>query len=205
LNGQKYDTRIVGLEVVPNAKEILVALYEKGTKMCESYGLETYYNQFMKEQFKFRWDIVLKHEEIYKIEDEIAVGQIEELIDQAKDDVEMIYYYNEVLIPAHLPGAPESPIDSTEEEDDADVWEGSGTMLTLENYEQVLAEEMAKPHDPKQCEDLEESIAYYEELMQMKQDRETKMLSQANEYAAHVDTHGGGWKVGSQRPHLDHE
>jgi hypothetical protein len=39
VDGKKYDTRVVGLEVIPNAREILLALYAKCIAMCDSYGV----------------------------------------------------------------------------------------------------------------------------------------------------------------------
>lgn len=197
LNGQKYDTRLTGVEVIPNAKEILCALYAKGIKMAEDYGTETYFNQFAIDQMRFRWDVVLKHEEIHKIEDELALGQIEQLVQYAKDDVEMIYYYNEVLVPAHGPNAPPSPLESTEEENDDDVMEGEGRTLTLENWDQVMAEIDAEEPDVDEEKALQDNIAFYDELARLKLERKEKMEKEAAETHEIIKEMGGGFRMGS--------
>jgi len=197
LNGQKYDTRIPGLPVVPNSKEVLTALYAKITKMCEQYGLGTYYNQYMTEQVKYRWDIVNKYDDVYKIEDEIGLGQMEQLIDWAKGDLETVFYYNEVLVPAHMPGVEDPQMPDTTEEDDEDVWEGEGVTVTLDNVDELMAAEAAANPDFDADTALDEPIEGYNAMVKSMKEREIKMEAEAAEYGAEIDDIGGGWRMGS--------
>jgi len=197
-NGQKYDTRLVGVEVIPNSKEILEALYAKGTAMCEAYGTETYFNRWQIDQFRFRWDICLRHNEVHKIEDEIAVGQMEELIAMAKGDIELIYHYNEVIIPSVLGEETEiSPVESTEEEEEEDLWRGEGPKITIENFDEEYAKIEAMDEDLDEEANISEVIERYEEMAEMKKEREAKMIEEAEEMHAVVREVGGGWRMGS--------
>ena len=39
VDGSKYDTRVPGVEVIPNSREVLLSLYAKGIKLCDEYGV----------------------------------------------------------------------------------------------------------------------------------------------------------------------
>jgi len=137
VDGKKYDTRIAGVEVVPNAREILLALYEKTQTKCDEYGLDTYYNEFVKQQTGFRKQIVEANEDHYKIEDLIACGQIEELIEQAQDNLEALFHYNEITLKSEGQHCElgESEDDLSDAEDP--IYGIQGQLFTPENIQEV--------------------------------------------------------------------
>jgi NADH dehydrogenase (ubiquinone) 1 alpha subcomplex subunit 5 len=192
-NGQKYDTRIAGVEVIPNAREILLALYAKADKMCDDYGLDIYYNEFVKTQVGFRREIVEQHEEVHIIEDTISCGQIEELVEQARDDIEALYHYNEIYLNSEGKDCELGSSSGEELSADEDPRLGeTGLLVTEENYEELLA---SFP-DPT-AEELAGAIAERERMAEMMAVRAREAEKGAAEHLARNTEEGGGWRVGS--------
>lgn len=193
VDGKKYDTRIPGIEVIPNSKEVLVSLYAKATELCDKYGTDVYYNEFVKQNIKFRWDIVNKHEETWAIEDEIGVGQMEELIQHARDDIETIYDYNEIIIPSE---DKVSELGSDDDDLSDDITYDSrlgeqGIWVTLDNYDELLA------NNPEPTEEqLDTLIAKRVEMDNMMAEREIEAEAGAKEHEDRNATQGGGWRMG---------
>ncbi|KAJ2698617.1 hypothetical protein FB645_005591 [Coemansia sp. IMI 203386] len=84
-------TGIVGIPVNPNARPQLIALYKKTldelkAKIPESAA----YRQSVETITKQRLSIVEQHEDAARIEELINCGQIEELVDQAQDEIGLI-------------------------------------------------------------------------------------------------------------------
>ncbi|KAJ2235980.1 hypothetical protein GGF40_002356 [Coemansia sp. RSA 1286] len=87
----KVTTGIVGIPVNPNARPQLIALYKKTldelkAKIPESAA----YRQSVETITKQRLSIVEQHEDAARIEELINCGQIEELVDQAQDEIGLI-------------------------------------------------------------------------------------------------------------------
>jgi len=144
----KKSTGIAGLDVVPNAREVLIKLYTKALNDVKIMPEHVVYRQVVEEFTSFRLEIVKRHEDvsaqetgtdgerggvlraaapqqrrsllpaaskltslthspspslpltttslppqIYEIEKEIACGQVEELIEMAKSELELIPLY----------------------------------------------------------------------------------------------------------------
>lgn len=86
----KETTGIVGLDVVPNAREVLINLYKKtlveirGVPEDEGYrkAVETFTSQRLK--------VCQEEEDWEMIEKRLGCGQVEELIEEAQDELKLI-------------------------------------------------------------------------------------------------------------------
>ena len=194
VNGAKYDSRVAGLEVVPNAREVLLALYAKCDSLCDQYGTDVFYNEFVKKQTSFRKQIVEANEEIHIIEDTIACGQIEELIEQARDDIETVYHYNEIIMKSE--GQPSELGESEEDdsEDDHPVTGDNGIKFTPENI-QELYDAIEYPTE----EQLAEAMAERQEMADAMKHREELAEGQAMAHTWQNSIVGGGFKAGGGR------
>lgn len=92
---RKGTTGIVGLDVVPNAREVLDELYTKTLRDIQIIPEGVAYRTAVEAFTKYRLDVVRRLDSIEAIEDEIGVGQVEELIEQAKDELDLIPQYAE--------------------------------------------------------------------------------------------------------------
>jgi len=88
----KESTRLTGLAVVPNAREVLVTLYERTLKMVRELipDENNPYREDVEAITKNRLRIVREEKLHSNIEQRIDAGQIEELIIQAEDELELI-------------------------------------------------------------------------------------------------------------------
>lgn len=89
----KKTTGIVGLDVVPNAKEVLTRLYEKTLSDIKIIPEGVAYREQVEKFTKHRLSVVQKHDDIWEIEKELALGQVEELIEEAKGELVLIPEY----------------------------------------------------------------------------------------------------------------
>ena len=80
----KRSTKIVGLEVIPNARELLSSLYNKTLSLLSEMPDKSAYRVNTERIVKERLKIVSTETEDSKIEAKIKQGQMEELVDQAK-------------------------------------------------------------------------------------------------------------------------
>jgi ETC complex I subunit conserved region len=90
----KTSTGLVGLMVDPNGKETLLKMstdvLSSITKIPSSSG----YRTDVEKWFTFIHASALKHNDIKSIEDDIGLGQIEEVIKMAEAELDLIEYYH---------------------------------------------------------------------------------------------------------------
>eukprot|EP00271_Cylindrocystis_brebissonii_P013313 TRINITY_DN33055_c0_g1_i1.p1 TRINITY_DN33055_c0_g1~~TRINITY_DN33055_c0_g1_i1.p1 ORF type:complete len:144 (+),score=31.22 TRINITY_DN33055_c0_g1_i1:210-641(+) len=86
----KESTGLVGLDVVPNAREVLIQLYNDTLKAVQVIPSAAAYRQNVEKFTQYRLRVCEEQQEWEAIEKEIACGQVEELICQAKDELELI-------------------------------------------------------------------------------------------------------------------
>uniref|UniRef100_A0A7S2S4N5 Uncharacterized protein n=1 Tax=Mucochytrium quahogii TaxID=96639 RepID=A0A7S2S4N5_9STRA len=86
----KPTTGIVGLPVVPNAREVLTELYTKTLDNIKEYPKENTYRTSVEQITNFRLKVVKENEDIDTIEETIDCGQVEELIEQAEEELDLM-------------------------------------------------------------------------------------------------------------------
>jgi NADH dehydrogenase (ubiquinone) 1 alpha subcomplex subunit 5 len=86
----KTSTGIVGLEVVPNGREVLMALSEKLIGMVGTLPESAHYRRNVEAVYRGRLDACRAHTEVEAIEAAVGQGQIEELIRMARDEEKLI-------------------------------------------------------------------------------------------------------------------
>ena len=86
----KSSTGIVGMEVRPDAPEILLSLYSKTLAELESLPAEAGYRSAVEALTKGRMAAVEGAKSIEEIETAIGGGQVEQLIKQAEEELSLI-------------------------------------------------------------------------------------------------------------------
>eukprot|EP00897_Mesotaenium_endlicherianum_P008870 jgi/Mesen1/8010/ME000425S07205 len=86
----KDSTGIVGIDVVTNAREVLIGLYRDTLKAVQVIPQEAVYRQNVEKLTQHRLKVCEEEQEWDAIEKKISCGQVEELIVQAKDELELI-------------------------------------------------------------------------------------------------------------------
>lgn len=86
----KSTTGIVGLEVVPNAREVLIDLYSKTLKEVEGVPADENYRKAVETFTKHRLQVCQQEEDWEEIEKKLGCGQVEELIEEAQDELRLI-------------------------------------------------------------------------------------------------------------------
>ncbi|KAJ6867705.1 hypothetical protein NC652_038801 [Populus alba x Populus x berolinensis] len=86
----KQTTGIVGLDVVPNARAVLINLYTKTLKEIKAVPEDEGYRKAVETFTKHRLTVCEEEEEWEKIEERIGCGQVEELIGEAQDEIKLI-------------------------------------------------------------------------------------------------------------------
>ncbi|KAK2654002.1 hypothetical protein Ddye_013858 [Dipteronia dyeriana] len=86
----KETTGIVGLEVVPNAREVLINLYNKTLKEIQAVPEDEGYRKAVESFTRHRLEACQKEKDWEKIEKSIGCGQVEELIEEAQDELKLI-------------------------------------------------------------------------------------------------------------------
>ena len=86
----KETTRIVGLEVVPNAREVLISLYGRTLKEIEAVPENEGYRKAVESFTRHRLQVCHEEEDWEMIEKRIGCGQVEELIEEAQDELKLI-------------------------------------------------------------------------------------------------------------------
>ncbi|XP_011046056.1 PREDICTED: probable NADH dehydrogenase [ubiquinone] 1 alpha subcomplex subunit 5, mitochondrial isoform X1 [Populus euphratica] len=113
----KQTTGIVGLDVVPNARAVLINLYSKTLKEIKAVPEDEGYRKAVETFTKHRLTVCEEEEEWEKIEERIDCGQVEEAQDELKligkmiewdpwgvpDDHECEIIENDAPIPKHVP------------------------------------------------------------------------------------------------------
>ncbi|XP_006843342.2 probable NADH dehydrogenase [ubiquinone] 1 alpha subcomplex subunit 5, mitochondrial [Amborella trichopoda] len=86
----KETTGIVGLEVVPNAREVLISLYSRTLKEIQAVPETEGYRKAVETFTNHRLKICREEQDWENIEKRIGCGQVEELIEEAEDELKLI-------------------------------------------------------------------------------------------------------------------
>ncbi|XP_030500933.2 probable NADH dehydrogenase [ubiquinone] 1 alpha subcomplex subunit 5, mitochondrial [Cannabis sativa] len=86
----KQTTGIVGLDVVPNARQVLIELYNKTLKEVEAIPADEGYRKAVEHFTRQRLKVCEEEEDWEVIEKRLACGQVEELIEEARDELTLI-------------------------------------------------------------------------------------------------------------------
>lgn len=90
----KETTGIVGLDVVPNAREVLISLYSKTLDDIQSVPKDEGYRKAVESFTNHRLKVCQEEEDWEQIEKRLGCGQVEELIEEAKDELKLISMLN---------------------------------------------------------------------------------------------------------------
>jgi len=103
VNPVKYTTNITGLDVVPNGREVLMGLLKETLASIASYnaalGFEPAHNESVRRLSEHRLQVCQQNESHAAIEKALWFGQIEELIQQAEDELDLLVTMNEEVKP----------------------------------------------------------------------------------------------------------
>ncbi|KAK8714759.1 hypothetical protein V6N13_042108 [Hibiscus sabdariffa] len=86
----KETTGIVGLDVVPNAREVLIGLYSKTLKEIQAVPEDEGYRKAVESFTRHRLKVCQEEEDWEVIEKRLGCGQVEELIEEARDELTLI-------------------------------------------------------------------------------------------------------------------
>ncbi|KAE8704696.1 putative NADH dehydrogenase 1 alpha subcomplex subunit 5 [Hibiscus syriacus] len=86
----KDTTGIVGLDVVPNAREVLIGLYSKTLKEIQTVPEDEGYRKAVESFTRHRLKVCQEEEDWEMIEQRLGCGQVEELIEEARDELTLI-------------------------------------------------------------------------------------------------------------------
>lgn len=86
----KKSTGLVGLPVVPNAREELIKIYAKTLEKVKMFPADVEYRKGVEQITNYRLSVVKRLPDHEAIEEEIDCGQVEELLDQAQDELELM-------------------------------------------------------------------------------------------------------------------
>uniref|UniRef100_A0A5B6ZX08 Uncharacterized protein n=1 Tax=Davidia involucrata TaxID=16924 RepID=A0A5B6ZX08_DAVIN len=86
----KETTGIVGLEVVPNAREVLINLYSKTLKEIQAVPEDEGYRKAVESFTRHRLNVCQEEKDWEVIEKRLGCGQVEELIEEAQDELKLI-------------------------------------------------------------------------------------------------------------------
>lgn len=86
----KETTGIVGLDVVPNAREVLISLYTRTLKEIQAVPEGEGYRKAVESFTNQRLKVCQEEEDWEQIEKRLGCGQVEELIEEAQDELKLI-------------------------------------------------------------------------------------------------------------------
>lgn len=86
----KETTGIVGLDVVPNAREVLIGLYSKTLKEIKAVPEDEGYRKAVESFTRHRLKVCQEENDWEVIEKRLGCGQVEELIEEAEDELKLI-------------------------------------------------------------------------------------------------------------------
>jgi len=90
LSKEKLTTGFVGLDVVPNAREVLIGLYGSTLRELQDIPSTAQYRVNVEKITNYRLNVCNTIEDPHTIERTILQGQLEELIVQAKNELGLI-------------------------------------------------------------------------------------------------------------------
>mmetsp|Transcript_8285 Transcript_8285/g.10812 ORF Transcript_8285/g.10812 Transcript_8285/m.10812 type:complete len:109 (+) Transcript_8285:167-493(+) len=91
----KRSTGIVGIPVSPEPRQHLISLYQKTLAAAKTLPPGTAYRRSLLQTTAFRLGVVVETEDVPSIEKQIGCGQVEELINQAEDELKLLPAYKE--------------------------------------------------------------------------------------------------------------
>ncbi|KAL8095842.1 hypothetical protein AgCh_036997 [Apium graveolens] len=86
----KDTTGIVGLDVVPNARQVLIGLYSKTLKEIQAVPEDEGYRKAVESFTRHRLKVCQEENDWEVIEKRLGCGQVEELIEEAEDELKLI-------------------------------------------------------------------------------------------------------------------
>ncbi|XP_042431502.1 probable NADH dehydrogenase [ubiquinone] 1 alpha subcomplex subunit 5, mitochondrial [Zingiber officinale] len=86
----KETTGIVGLDVVPNAREVLISLYTRTLREIQAVPPDEGYRKAVESFTRQRLNVCLEEDDWEEIENRLGCGQVEELIEEVKDELTLI-------------------------------------------------------------------------------------------------------------------
>lgn len=86
----KETTGIVGLDVVPNAREVLIGLYTKTLEEIKAVPEDEGYRKAVESFTRHRLQVCQEEKDWESIESKLGCGQVEELIEEAQDELKLI-------------------------------------------------------------------------------------------------------------------
>lgn len=86
----KETTGIVGLDVVPNAREVLIGLYNRTLDEIKAVPEDEGYRKAVESFTRHRLKVCREEEDWEAIEKRLGCGQVEELIEEAQDELKLI-------------------------------------------------------------------------------------------------------------------
>ncbi|XP_078440123.1 NADH-ubiquinone oxidoreductase-like protein [Wolffia australiana] len=86
----KETTGIVGLEVVPNAREVLIDLYDRTLREIQAVPENEGYRKSVESFTRHRLQVCREEEDWEQIEKRLGCGQVEELIEEARDELTLL-------------------------------------------------------------------------------------------------------------------
>ncbi|KMZ63111.1 NADH-ubiquinone oxidoreductase 13 kDa-B subunit [Zostera marina] len=86
----KETTGIAGLDVVPNAREVLISLYTRTLKEIKAVPEDEGYRKAVESFTTHRMKVCKEEEDWEQIEKRLGCGQVEELIEEAQDELTLI-------------------------------------------------------------------------------------------------------------------
>lgn len=90
----KETTGIVGLDVVPNAREVLINLYRKTLEEIKAVPEDEGYRKAVESFTRHRLSVCQEEGDSEMIEKRLGCGQVEELIEEAQDELKLIGHMN---------------------------------------------------------------------------------------------------------------
>uniref|UniRef100_A0A0A0L623 Uncharacterized protein n=1 Tax=Cucumis sativus TaxID=3659 RepID=A0A0A0L623_CUCSA len=104
----KQTTGIVGLDVVPNAREVLIGLYSKTLKEIQAVPEDEGYRKAVESFTRHRLKVCQEEEDWENIEKRLGCGQLFSLIEKwdpwgVPDDYECEVIENDAPVPKHIP------------------------------------------------------------------------------------------------------
>ncbi|KAG0501143.1 hypothetical protein HPP92_001215 [Vanilla planifolia] len=86
----KETTGIGGLDVVPNARAVLISLYTRTLKEIQAVPEDEGYRKAVESFTRHRLQVCQEEEDWEVIEKRLGCGQVEELIEEAQDELKLI-------------------------------------------------------------------------------------------------------------------
>jgi NADH dehydrogenase (ubiquinone) 1 alpha subcomplex subunit 5 len=86
----KQTTGIVGLDVEPEARKVLIGLYTRALDEIKAVPEDEGYRKAVESFTRHRLQICQEEDDWKRIEDRIGCGQVEELIEEAQDELKLI-------------------------------------------------------------------------------------------------------------------